>query len=226
MRILFDGDAHVDYAQIYVRPGWEAFEDPLTGNFRGQVNGLCGAAEPGHLYMITGLHTGHVGFTVELHVEAPPIEDSWEEVVEASFRPTSETVALTEWGGESWPLALERMDYRVRYSASGMDQARQVDTRLEDEPILDRYLLQFWPAPPSADRVLKQTSAVAAYWHDRARQLPAPPTPEEVAEAERRRAEAERQEELEATERMKRVEDDLSWGEFDRVSASEHCRPT
>mgnify|MGYP000108941856 FL=1 len=188
MRVLFDGDAHVHYAQIYVHSGWEGFEDPFTGSFKGQVNGLCGAAERGHLYMITGLHTGHMGFAVELHDEAPSIDDSWEEVVEVSFTPTSDIVALTEWGGESRPLALQQVDYRVRYSASGMDQARQVDTRFDHEPILDRYLLQFWPAPPSADRLVKQTSAIAAYWHDWARQLPPPPTPEEVAEAERRRA--------------------------------------
>ena len=118
------------------------------------------------------------------------------------------------------------MGYRVRYSASGMDQARQVDTRVDEEPILDRYLLQFWPGSPGGDRVLKRTSAVAAYWHDWARQLPPPPTPEEVAEAERRRAEAGGQEELEASERRKRIEDDLYWGEYDRASASEHCRPT
>jgi hypothetical protein len=70
------------------------------------------------------------------------------------------------------------VEYRVRYSASGRDEARQVNSRFDGEPIIDRYL--------------KQTSAIAARWHGWARQLPPPPTPEEAAEAERRRAEAER----------------------------------
>ena len=124
MRILFEGDAHVDYAQIYVHSGWEGFEDPFIRSFRGQVNGLCGGAEPGHLYMITGLHYGHVGFTVALHDEAPSIDDIWEEVVEVSFTPTSEIVALTEWGGESWPLALEvapKVELRLGDQLEGLD---------------------------------------------------------------------------------------------------------
>ncbi|WP_433733954.1 hypothetical protein ACQP0C_17585 [Nocardia sp. CA-129566] len=105
-----------------------------------------------------------------------------------------------QWAGEaSWELDLKEIDYRVRYCAQGMDQARQKDTRLDDEPLLDRYLLQFWPALPEPDRVVRQTSEIAASWHDharrrslyspvvsglrglvraRARQQPPPPTPE------------------------------------------------
>ncbi|MEV4591111.1 hypothetical protein [Streptomyces chartreusis] len=66
-----------------------------------------------------------------------------------------------------------------------MDEARQQDTRLDDQPQLDCYLVQFWPAPPTTDRVLKQTSQAAAYWHDYARRQPPAPTPAERAEAER-----------------------------------------
>jgi hypothetical protein len=49
----------------------------------------------------------------------------------------------------------------------------------------DHYLLQFWPAPPAPDRIVKQTSASAAYWHDHAQKQPEPPTPEEKAEVKR-----------------------------------------
>ena len=56
---------------------------------------------------------------------------------------------------------------------------------MDDEPLVDRYLLQFWPAPAAPDRIIRQTSASAAYWHDFARTQPPPPTPEERAEAER-----------------------------------------
>ncbi len=102
---------HVHYGQVYVESGGQNPEEPLTTAFGGQVNGLCGGAWPGFLFTITGLHTGHVGFTVELHDQAPP-EDLWEEVVEVTFRPTSETVALVQWGAEAaWPLALESMPF-------------------------------------------------------------------------------------------------------------------
>jgi hypothetical protein len=130
----------------------------------------------------------------------PPLDPTCEDVVEVSFRPVSAHSRLVQWAGEAfWELDLKEIDYRVRYCAQGMDQARQKDTRLDGEPLLDRYLLQFWPAPPEPDRVVRQTSEIAASWHDYARrrslyrrvvsglrglvrarpcQQPPPPTPE------------------------------------------------
>jgi hypothetical protein len=66
---------------------------------------------------------------------------------------------------------------------------------LEGGPPVDHYLLQFWPAPPAADRVVRQTSRRAAHRHEYARRLPPPPTREEAAaaaRAERERKERER----------------------------------
>ncbi|PKW13115.1 hypothetical protein [Saccharopolyspora spinosa] len=184
MRTLVDDEAWVHYGQIYVQ-GEQDFGG-LSECFGGQDNGLCGAASPGTLYLITGLHTGRVGFTVELHDQAPPLDDTWEEIVEVSFHPEGDT-ALVGWGGEGfWPLDLRESDYRVRYCAIRMDEARELDTRMDEETQVDRYLLQFWPAPPGPDRVLRQTSAAANYWHGFAREQPPPPTPEEKAEVERR----------------------------------------
>jgi hypothetical protein len=206
MQVLFAGGVHVHYGQVYVQSGWEIPSDPLTAAFAGQQNGLCGAATRGFLFMVTGLHTGRVGFTVERHDLRPPVDDSWEDVVEVSFRPTADEVALVQWGGEAaWRLAFEPADFRVRYSAYGINRARQADTILDGEPELDRYLLQFWPAPPGPDAVLKQSSANAAYWHQFARQLPPVPSPEEKAERER-------QTELERQEKAWRFEVELSWG--------------
>ncbi|MET8021166.1 hypothetical protein [Streptomyces decoyicus] len=121
-----------------------------------------------------------------MHDQAPPLDAAWEDVVEVSFHPRSGSSVLVQWAGEdSWELDLEETDYRVRYCANGMDEADQQDPGLDDEPQLDCYLLQFWPAPPAPDRVLRQTSAIAAYWHDYARKQPPPPTPAERAAAER-----------------------------------------
>ena len=149
MRRPVDGEVHVHYGQIYVESDPENHGPGLAEAFAGQTAGLCGAATPGALWLNTGLHTGDVGFTVEVCDQAPPLDPVWEDVVEVSFRPASARSALVQWAGEdSWDLDLEETDYRVRYCARGMDRASEEDTRLGDEPQLDRYLLQFWPAPP------------------------------------------------------------------------------
>ncbi|WP_435836123.1 hypothetical protein [Streptomyces albogriseolus] len=204
-----EGEVHVHYSQIYVESDPDSFGPDLRESFAGQSGGLCGAATPGALWLSTGLHTGSVGFTVEVHDQAPPLDPAWEDVVEASYRPVSAGSALVQWAGEaSWDLDLEETDYRVRYCAQGMDEAHRQDTRLDDEPQLDCYLLQFWPAPPAPDRVLKQTSATAAYWHDYARRQPPPPTPAERAEAERQARLAQEQ----AEEERRLAHERWQWG--------------
>ncbi|MDQ0605476.1 hypothetical protein QF037_009821 [Streptomyces canus] len=187
MRRPVEGEVFVHYGQIYVESDPESFGPDLAEAFAGQRAGLCGAAIPGALWLSTGLHTGDVGFTVEVHEEPPALDPQWEDVVEVSFQPVSSDSRLVQWAGEAvWGLDLEETDYRVRYCAKRMDEANRKDTRLDDEPQLDCYLLQFWPAPPQTDRVLKQTSEIAAYWHTYAAGQPPAPTPEERAEAERR----------------------------------------
>lgn len=181
MRTVVHGDVHVHYGQIYVHSeGGDAFDGDLSACFAGQRNGLCGAAVAGTLFLLTGLHTGDVGFTAEVHETEPP-DAGDEDVVEVPFR-VAGPARLVTWGGEDrWDLGLAPGGYRVRYGATGMDAAR------------DRYLLQFWPAPPAPDAVVRQHSAAAAYWHDFARKLPPPPTPEELAEAREARQRAERE---------------------------------
>ncbi|WP_440554906.1 hypothetical protein ACSP97_28445 [Streptomyces sp. SCPE 10] len=192
MRRPVTGEVHVHYGQMYVESDPGIVRSDLHAAFAGQCGGLCGAAVPGALWLTTGLHTGDVGLDVEVHDEAPPVDPSWEDVVEVSFRPVSQRTRLVLWAGESaWDLGLARTDYRVRYSARGMDKGDAMDTRGDKEPRADSYLLQFWPGPPRPDRVVRQTSRIAAYWHRFARELPPPPTPEERAEAERLAREAE-----------------------------------
>ncbi|WP_225100134.1 hypothetical protein [Streptomyces sp. CoH27] len=183
------------------RRGRADFGPDLAEAFAGQSAGLCGAGVPGALWLTTGLHTGDVGFTVEVHEEAPPLAEGWEDVVEVSFRPVSDGTRLVRWAWEdTWELDLAETDYRVRYCAMGMDAAHRKDTRLDEEPRLDCCLLQFWPAAPAPDRVVRPTSRMAAYWHGHARELPPPPTPADRADAGRRarraQEEAEKEREL------------------------------
>ena len=202
MRTLFSGEADVDYGQIYVCSDDDGHD--LQDSFAGQQAGLCGGAVPGHLFLLTGTHTGHVPIAVELHEEEPPLDaEAWEDIVEVSFRPVSDEIMLVEWGGDGHPLDLSETSYRVRYHCRGMDEAHDT-TREAGEPVVDEYLLRFWPAPPAADRVVKETSEAAAYWHAFAREQPPGPTPEERAEAERRAREEE--------ERARRQRDMDAWG--------------
>ncbi len=55
------------YSQIYVESDPDSVGPDLRESFAGQSAGLCGAATPGALWLSTGLHTGSVGFTVEVH---------------------------------------------------------------------------------------------------------------------------------------------------------------
>ncbi len=166
---IFRGPLHVHYGQAYLICDDKLGELSLDEAFRGQTNGLCGGAVAGQLFLLTGLHTGEVGFSLEVHDFDPGVDDTWQEIVEVSFQaPGSEDgeFALHEWGGEQIcrvPLA-PGATYRVRYCASGMDRGACADTHVRKDPV-DFYHLIFWPGPSAADAVLKETSANAAYWH-------------------------------------------------------------
>lgn len=164
----------------------------------GQVNGLCGAAVPGVLSFITGLHTGLVPVRVERLAQQPPVVAEWEDVVEVSVTTTSAPMWLSTFD-DAAEVALPAGQWRARFSASGMDAGAAADTRRDGEPVIDRYLLQLWPAPPERDAVLRESSSRAAYWHSLARETPAPPplrTADEVAAAEAAEEAARVQEEL------------------------------
>ncbi len=164
--VLVDEALSVHYGQFYVSEAGKGNAE-FEAAFRGQANGLLGAAVASFLHITTGLHTGHVWITVSLHVDAPPRDPASEDEVEATFVvPPDVPIVLNGWA-RSWvrPLPLAAGPYRVRLSAQGMDQAQAADTLRDEAEPLDRYHLSFWPAPAKPDTILRQTSAVAAYWH-------------------------------------------------------------
>lgn len=167
MSSVFDDTIDVHYGFVFLA---DAEADTEEGFGReGQVNGLCGAAVPGQISMTTGLHTGEIPLRIEWYADEPPLDDSWEESVEVSFDVPSTQLSLSAFEDFRDVSLPQAGSHRVRFSASGMDAGRELDTTDEDEPAPDRYLLQLWPAPPAPDRVLKQTGATAAYWHGVAR---------------------------------------------------------
>jgi hypothetical protein len=168
MTEVFNGELYVHYGQAYVF-SYRGCDFSLMDCFENQVNGLCGTAVPGVIFLITGLHTGRVGLIVEVLESPPPVDHSWEEIVEAPFSVGAEAdgegVRLEDWNGDrvcSIPLPLG--NYRVRYCARNMDAGRDADT-IVDEAIIDFYALYFWPDGLSPDAVISQKSRVATYWH-------------------------------------------------------------
>ena len=163
--VLFEGKLNLSFGQIYLMSGdtdWPDFDDSR----RGQANGICGAAEPGRLLLATGLHTGWVELRIEHSEHEPALDDDWEDIVEVSFLPVAPEITVYGLDGStSADFRLPVRSYRVRYSANGMDEGKRVDVVQDDEPVVDRYLLQFWPGEAAADAVRKQTSAVAKQWH-------------------------------------------------------------
>lgn len=150
-------EVHYRFLNLHSRSAGGA-SDPGDGR-RGQVNGLCGAAVPGELSMVTGTHTGPVHVMVELHDAEPPLDDVWEEVVEVSFATAADDLVLSAFQDTTELLDVPPGSYQVRYCARGMAEAADADAG--DEPI-DHYLLQLWP---STDRVVRRTTEFAAYWH-------------------------------------------------------------
>jgi hypothetical protein len=170
MRTAYAGTIGVWYCQAFVQSSDDV---PLPEEaFAGQANGLCGAAVPGALFLTVVPNHVDVHVTVEVHDAVPPFGEEWEDIVEVSYAPATADVRLTEWGGcgEPRPLGLTPGDWRARWCAAGMDASWAGSGGGE------RYLLQFWPAPPAIDRVVRQTTKQAAYWHQVARDRP-PPAP-------------------------------------------------
>lgn len=85
MRILTSCDVHVAYHQTYIEcAGSEDFSEDAEARFTGQTNGLAGAAVPGGIVLVTGLHTGNVPITIELHDQAPDFDQQWQDAVSSA----------------------------------------------------------------------------------------------------------------------------------------------
>lgn len=134
------------------------------------ANGLV-VAEPGIAVIITGIHTGNVGVRAEIHSEAPPLDlEPWEEVVEVSLEATTEGRVIVTGLGADGPETLPALSpqgrghYRIRVHANGRDTAVDMTT---SEPV-EHYLIQSWPAPPTAEVAHKHSDRYGADRRQRA----------------------------------------------------------
>jgi hypothetical protein len=162
---VFDGVIGVLDGQLWVATNADDIGPDMDASFSGQQNGLLGAAEAGVLRLITGTADGDVRLSVQVVEREPQLDDSWEDCVEVTFSPASPVVALFDWdGAASFEIPLGEASYRVRYATRGAD-AGNAGTETEVAG------LWFWPAPPGADAIIRQTSKSAAYWHSHASRL-------------------------------------------------------
>lgn len=145
--------ARTRFVHIYLSN--EIYEDEL--------NGLFGGAIPGGAVIKVGIHTGKVPITVELAETAPPLDESWEEIVEAPCVITGSPVYLhpcIDTISAELPHLPEGV-YRARFCAVrfGMNEKNL------GEDCGEHYALFLWLDDPRPDEIVKQTSSQANYWH-------------------------------------------------------------
>ena len=170
MAVLFAQNINVNYGQAYLELAGP-FDGSMEDCFRGQQNGICGAAASDVLFLTTGLHTGQVGFTINLFEADQGIDDRWDEIVEVSLLAPKSEISLVEWAAETGhKMLIIPGTYRARYHARGMQAGSDLDTNTTTSAV-DTYRLDLWKADRAPDRVIKQTSEIAAYWHDWAANL-------------------------------------------------------
>lgn len=183
---------HYGFANLTTDPDSLA-PDPEEA-FAGQNNGLAGGVVAGNLSLRTGLHTGCISFAAELLETEPALDQMWEEIVEVSFRPAGTELWLSTFDHSYRVFELPGTeDLRVRFNVQGMDAAREATVCPGPGETIDSYLLQIWAQPAGADRILKQTSSDAAYWHLTVHQWPSQAELSARAEAKRRSLEDEQQ---------------------------------
>ncbi|TGB16048.1 hypothetical protein [Streptomyces sp. MZ04] len=127
------------------------------------------AADPGgdSARILCGQEIGSIQVTAQLWDDIPPLPDdmdAWQDVAEvsAAWRTAWFDFGTTDSGDDPekrLPLSGPG-DYRMRVHGRHRDDG---DPRPDDAPT-EEYLIQLWPAPHGADRVIKTTSHTARLW--------------------------------------------------------------
>ena len=167
-KVIYTGPVHVHYGFFTLTafpddavPGSDV--EPLT------ANPTACAGPPPHPWHTSAPACTQGAVTVEvlLAPARPPVDsDRWEEIVELDHHVETPVTMLAGFTGGT-ELAIPLGHYRMRFSASHMDQAHQSDT----DGHVDAYQLLLWPhnptpqAPKPTDTILKVTSSIAKARH-------------------------------------------------------------
>ncbi len=181
MKILFEGPAHASF--FFGSLLCSGIPHAGCDSFAGQRNGLLGAARPGALMLMFGVHTDSVALRMLLTDSPPELDARWEEAVEVSFSvgefdpdvlasgPIRDgSVQLMLFDSQHPPaIRLPAGEYRVRYTSRNFGAQEHANHPEADRSIREEYELTFWPDILRRDAILKVTSVEAQGWHDRAR---------------------------------------------------------
>jgi hypothetical protein len=153
-----------DYGQLTLEWGEDIWDGDADRFFKDQRNGFVGAGDPDNVLIVLARRSGGSAVRIVLDTSEPSSSHEWEDVVEASFKlPAGRSMRWRSWAGESGgPLLVPAGQYRLRVSAIGRDAGAQ--NEFADE-VVDRYLIEMWPAPDAPDAVLRVGSDDARYWH-------------------------------------------------------------
>lgn len=153
----------VDGGSMLIRSN-EIKHSGSENHFGTHRNGLLGGSVYSRLSVQLGLHTGYVHVEVELHQQAPAIDESWEEIVE-TYCYIDPFPAVLEGADPQHSLRLPLVEgyYRARLCVVGFGESEKA--QIFDDPKLERYKLIFWPSDPRPDAILKQTNDEVIYRH-------------------------------------------------------------
>jgi hypothetical protein len=165
-RVLIDEVVHTDYGQFdVVWSDGAGFDGHWDRFFKGQVNGLVGAAESGGVYVNLARRSAGSPLRLVLLDTEPPLAPRYEDVVEVSVTvPGGAEICWLSWAGETSGRVegLAPGTYRLRVSAYGRDAGRADEFA---EGVIDEYLLELWPSDMKADEVVRLGSLDAQYRH-------------------------------------------------------------
>ncbi len=164
----FTGLISTSYNQMYIVSEAYLADTVFEDAFKNEMNGMLGGARPGGLFLRPGVTDGDLYISVEIHGARPPVDESWEEIVEASFSLNSLPISLQGWAESIIvPLPLVGGEHRARFCANGFGQSEKI--RKFGDPAVERYALMIWPEKRRPDEVLNQTSDLAKLRHRLAR---------------------------------------------------------
>ncbi|MFF0205786.1 hypothetical protein [Streptomyces sp. NPDC005017] len=133
-------------------------DGPMAGGLDAAHTGLVSASD-GAIEVHTGIHTGDVQVTAELHTHQPEPASGWDEIAEISCHSPSGEILVAPLMDD--PVDLPSLashgpgSYRLRVHARGRDRA--ID--LAPDEVVEYYLIQSWPAPLQDTLLVKATDA-------------------------------------------------------------------
>lgn len=160
--VVLDDVVRTSYGSFTLSDNGTMFDGDADRFFADQANGWVAAAVAGVVHVVLARWGGGSGIRIET-LDAAPAPTDAEDVVEVGVVATNGTMTWESWGAEEvGAFSLPAGSYRLRVSAWGRDAGAADEFA---DGVVDRYLLQFWPAPLESDVIVRSASENAGYWN-------------------------------------------------------------